>query len=123
GWIDRGEVTFLYQAALKRHTLLANVPALPELALSDEGRTVLRAVASTAEIGRSILTTPGVPPERLAALRDAFGAMLKDPDFLAAAEKRKMMLDPGSGTEMDAIVRETLALPADVVAKIAAMMK
>jgi hypothetical protein len=38
--------------------------ALPQLALSDEGREVLHAAASTGEIGRSILTTPGVPPER-----------------------------------------------------------
>ena len=39
--------------------------------------------------GRTILTTPGVPAERLAALRTAFQAMLRDPDFLAACEKRK----------------------------------
>src|SRR4029079_14809228 len=81
GWVHRGEATILYQAALKRHRLLPNVPAIPELAQSDEGRDVLRAAASTGEIGRSILTTPGVPPERLAALRSAFRAMVTDPDF------------------------------------------
>ncbi len=69
GWVDKGEAVILYQAALKRHRLLPNVPALPELALDDEGRAVLRAVAGTGEIGRSILTTPDVPAERLAALR------------------------------------------------------
>ncbi len=89
GWVDKGEAVILYQASLKRHRLMPNVPTLPELATSDEGRVVLRAAASTGEFGRSILTTPGVPAERLAALRTAFAAMLKDPDFLAAAEKRK----------------------------------
>ena len=44
---------------------------MTELATSDEGRTVMGVLAGTAEIGRSILTTPGVPPERLAALRTA----------------------------------------------------
>jgi tripartite-type tricarboxylate transporter receptor subunit TctC len=102
---------------------LASVPTLPELALSDEGREVLRAVSSTSEIGRSILTTPGVPAERLDALRKAFAAMLKDADFLAAAEKRKMMVDPGAGADLDAIVQETLRLPQALVDKIAAMMK
>src|SRR4029077_15982839 len=63
GWISKGEAVFLYQAALNRHRLLPNVPTLPELALDDEGRAVLHAIASTAEIGRSINTTPGVPPE------------------------------------------------------------
>jgi tripartite-type tricarboxylate transporter receptor subunit TctC len=123
GWVSRGEATFLYQAALKRHPLLPHVPTLPELATSDEGRVVLRAAASTREFGRSILTTPGVPADRLAALRDAFSAMLKDPGFLAAADKRKMMVEPGTGEEMDAIVRETLKLPQEVAARISKMME
>ncbi len=123
GWISKGEATFLYQAALKRHRLIPNVPTLPELATSDDGRVILQAAASTGEFGRSILTTPGVPAERLAALRTAFAAMLKDPDFLAAAEKRKLMIDPGTGEEMDAIVRETLKLPQEVAIKIGKMME
>jgi tripartite-type tricarboxylate transporter receptor subunit TctC len=123
GWVQRGEATILYQAALKRHRLLANVPTLPELAQSDQGREILRAAASTGEIGRSILTTPGVPPERLAALRAAFQAMLKDPDFLAACEKRHLMIDGAGGEEMDEIVRETLRLPHAVAEKIGQMMQ
>ena len=90
GWVTRGEATFLYQAALKRHRLIPNVPTLPELATSDEGKLVLHAAASTGEFGRSILTTPGVPAERLAALRTAFAAMLTDPNFLAAATRSVM---------------------------------
>jgi tripartite-type tricarboxylate transporter receptor subunit TctC len=123
GWVTKGEAVILYQAALKRHRLIPNVPTLPELALTDEGREVLHAAASTGEIGRSILTTPGVPPERLAALRAAFVAMLVDKDFLAAAEKRNMMVDPGTGEEMDAIVRDTLKLPIEVVTKVGKMME
>jgi tripartite-type tricarboxylate transporter receptor subunit TctC len=123
GWVYRGEAAILYQAALKRHRLLPNVPTLPELAQSDEGRQVLRAVASTGEIGRSILAPPGVPPERLAALRSAFQAMLADSDFVAACEKRNLMVDGATGEEVDGIVRETLLLPQDVAKKIALMMQ
>jgi tripartite-type tricarboxylate transporter receptor subunit TctC len=122
-WVSKGEAVILYQCSLKRHRLLPNVPALPELATNDDGRAVLRAVAGTGEIGRSILTTPDVSPERLAALRKAFAAMLSDPDFIAAAEQRKMMLDPATGEEMDAIVRETLQLPDAVAAKVGETMK
>ena len=93
GWVRNGEAVILYQASLKRHKLIPNVPTLPELATSDEGREVLHAAAATGDIGRSILTTPGVPPERLAALRTAFQAMLQDPEFIAACEKRKLMID------------------------------
>ena len=108
GWINKGEASLLYQAALKRSALLPNVPTLPELAISDEGRAILRAIASTAEIGRSIITGPGVPADRLAALRRAFAQMVKDPDFIAACDKRHLMLDPASGEEMDAIVKTRL---------------
>jgi tripartite-type tricarboxylate transporter receptor subunit TctC len=123
GWVHRGEATFLFQASLKRHPLLPNVPTLQELALSDEGREVLHAAASTGEIGRSILTTPGVPPERLHALRTAFRALVADPDFLAACEKRKLMVDGATGEEIDEIVRETLRLPQAVAEKIGQMMQ
>lgn len=118
GWVKNGEVVFLYQAALKRHRLLPNVPTMPELALNDQGRAVLYAIASTAEIGRSIITTPGVPPDRLAALRAAFQAMLADPQFIAAAETRHLTIDGAAGEEMDEIVSNTLKTPGDVLAKI-----
>jgi tripartite-type tricarboxylate transporter receptor subunit TctC len=118
GWIDKGEVSIIYQAALKRHRLLSNVPTLPELAITDDGKVILRAIASTAEIGRSIIIGPDVPPERLAALRRAFQEMLKDPDFLATCEQRHFMIDPGTGEELDAIVHETFQLSREVLTKI-----
>jgi len=122
-WVREGQATILYQASLKRHRLLPNVPAIPELGLSDEGRAVLRAVASTGDIGRSLLTTPGIPAERLAALRMAFQAMLKDPEFIEAVEKRNLMIDSATGEELDQIVRDTLQLPQAVAEKIGQMMQ
>jgi len=123
GWLRGGEATILYQASLKRHRLLPDVPTLPELAQSYEGREVLHAAASTGEIGRSILTTPGVPPERVAVLRTAFQAMLRDPDFLGTCEKRNLMVDGAAGEEIDEIVRETLRLPQVAAEKIGQMMQ
>ena len=122
-WIKGDTAVILYQNALKRHPLLPQVPTLPELALSDEGRSVLRAIAGTAEIGRSILTTPGVPAERLAALRTAFREMVKDPDFLAACEKRNITIEPATGEDMDSIARETVQMPKPVVTALAKLFK
>jgi tripartite-type tricarboxylate transporter receptor subunit TctC len=122
GWIKRDEASIVYQAALKRHPLLPNVPTLPELATSEEGREVLYAAASTGEIGRSILTTPGLEPARLAQLRDAFNAMLKDAEFIAASESRNLMIDSAPGEDMDAIVRQTVKIDPAILEKVAEMM-
>jgi tripartite-type tricarboxylate transporter receptor subunit TctC len=122
-WILEGKATAVYQASLKRSSYLPQVPTLPELGVSDEGRAVLRAIAGTAEIGRSIITTPGVPDERLAALRKGVGDMLKDPDFIEACKQRHIAIDPGTGEDMDAIVRETVNLPAPIIAKLAVLLR
>lgn len=123
GWIKNQGAALIYQAAVKRHRLIPDVPALPELASDGEGRDVLFAVASTGDIGRSILTTPGVPPERLAALRAAFQAMLRDPEFTAAAAARSLMLDEATGEEIDGLVRQTLGLSAETRSRISELMK
>jgi tripartite-type tricarboxylate transporter receptor subunit TctC len=122
-WIKGDGAVIIYQNALKRHPLLPQVPTLPELGLTDDGRAVLRAIAGTAEIGRSILTTPGVPAERLAALRAGFQEMLKDPEFLAACEKRNVTIEPGTGQEMDAITQETVRMPKPMVQALAKLFK
>ena len=122
-WVHDGKAVILYQNALKRSAEIPNVPTLSELMLTDEGRTVAHVVAGMAEIGRSILTTPGVPQERLAALRSAFQEMLKDPDFIAACAQRHMMLDPAKGEDMDAINQETMNLPKPIVEALRTLLK
>jgi tripartite-type tricarboxylate transporter receptor subunit TctC len=113
-WLQ-GKAVLLYQNGVKRYSMLPNTPTMTELATSEEGKRVMGVLAGTAEIGRSILTTPGVPPERLAALRTAFAAMMKDPQFIAATEKRKLMIDGATGEQMDAVTRDTMKLPKDTI--------
>jgi tripartite-type tricarboxylate transporter receptor subunit TctC len=122
-WVHDGTAVILYQNALKRFPQLPQVPTLSELMLNEEGKTVAHVVAGMAEIGRSILTTPGVPEERLAALRTAFQDMLKDPDFVAACAKRNLMLDPAAGEDMDAINRETMNLPKPIVEALRSLLR
>jgi len=122
-WVHDGKAVILYQNALKRSAEIPNVPTLSELMLTDEGRTVAHVVAGMAEIGRSILTTPRVPQERLAALRSAFQEMLKDPDFIAACGQRHMMLDPAKGEDMDTINQETMNLPKPIVEALRTLLK
>jgi tripartite-type tricarboxylate transporter receptor subunit TctC len=122
-WVHDGKATILYQNALKRFPQMPNVPTLLDLVSGEEGKTVARVIAGTAEVGRSILTTPGVPDDRLAALRTAFQETLTDKDFLAACEKRNLMLDPGRGEDMDAINQDTMNLPKPIVAALKTLLK
>ncbi len=114
-WILERKAPMVYQAALTRHALLPHVAALPELATSADGKAVLTAVAASAEIGRSIITTPNVPPARLAALRKAFNAMIADAAFIDLMKKRNIMIEPLTGEQVDKISTDTLQTPPDVL--------
>jgi tripartite-type tricarboxylate transporter receptor subunit TctC len=109
-WVRDRTATILYQNAFHRFSQIPHVSTLLDLVKGEEGQKIAHVIAGTAEIGRSILTTPGVPADRLAALRTAFQTMLKDPEFLEACRSRNLMLDPGSWEEMDAINREAMGL-------------
>jgi len=126
-WLQ-GKAVFLYQNGLKRASQLPQVPTMAELVSVDEkrqveGRQVMGALAGTAEIGRAILTTPGVPAERLAALRAAFQRMVADPDFLAAMAKRNVMIEPATGEAMDAVTSETMGLPKSTIEALRTLLK
>ena len=122
-WIKNGDIIVLYQNALKRDPVVPNAPTMPEMGQNDEGRAILRVIAGTAEIGRSILTTPGVPPERLAALRKAFKEMAGDREFLAIAQKRNLQISYAAGEDMDAIVAETMHMPKPTVDALSKLLK
>ena len=117
-WLDSGKVRVLWQLALRPHPDLPGVPAIGQLGDDDESRMMLRLIASTAEIGRSLAAPPGVPADRIAILRNAFQAMLADPAFLDAARKRGASLLPATGEAIQAIIAETIHTPDAVVRRV-----
>lgn len=121
-WITEGRAPVLYQTALKRHALLPHVVTIAEVGTSEIGTGVLRALAASADIGRSIVTTPGVPAERLAALRKAFEAMTRDPEFVATMKKREVTLAPAPGPEIDGLVRDLARTPRPVLDELQKLM-
>jgi tripartite-type tricarboxylate transporter receptor subunit TctC len=121
-WLKDGKVVFLAQAGVKRDKDLPNVPLITELAATDAQRAILKLISAPAGLGHPYLAPPGVPPERLALLRNAFAATLKDPAFLPEVEKLKIAIDPMSPEEVSAIVSDTINAAPDVVAKARAVM-
>jgi len=122
-WIAQKLIHFPYQIALKRSTLAPDVPTLIELARNDEERKMFEFLSTRAAIGRALVAPPGVPADRVAALRKAFDDALSDPAFLAQTKKLDLPIDPMSGGEVEAIVMKQLATPKDIVDKMNAILQ
>ncbi len=115
--LDKGELVVLFQGTATPHPDLPEVPTIVDLAEGEANKTAMRFIASSSEIGRSIAAHPDVPQDRLDALREAFVAMLADPEFIKDAETRNMELVASSGyEELDAVISQTLGVDASVIA-------
>src|SRR5262249_52762158 len=119
-WRPSGRIAILVQFGLHRHPQLPHGPTVVELARNDEERAILRAVMNATEIGTAFFTTPGAPPDRVQALRRAFDATMRDPDFLADAAKTKLTVGPITGEELQKLVAEVADLPPDLLPTIRA---
>jgi len=103
-WLRDKKVNMLVQYALTASPELPGVPLMSDLGRSEDDRQVLRFYMSGNELGRAIVTAPDVPPERLAALRTALMTMLRDPEFLAEAKKRKVEIGPMPGQDVQKLI-------------------
>jgi tripartite-type tricarboxylate transporter receptor subunit TctC len=117
-WLAEKKINILVQIGLKKAPDL-DAPLLMDLAKNEDDRAVLRLLSVSPEIGRPIFTTPGVPPERVKALRDAFDRMVKDPAFIAQAKKEHFEIDPVAGEEMQKIVADVVATPKPIAERLA----
>jgi tripartite-type tricarboxylate transporter receptor subunit TctC len=122
-WLTAHKVAFLAQAGVKRDQELPDVPLLTELASTAEQRRILQLISAPAGLGHPYLAPPGVPADRLAVLRAAFDATLKDKAFLAEVDKLQIAIDPMSAAEVAQIVADTINAPPEVVAKAKAAME
>ncbi len=122
-WIKEGKAYFLYQVGLDRAMGPKGVPLMVDLAQNDEQREILRLFSRTVALGRPYLAPPGLPADRLAALRAAFAATMKDPKFVAAMNKRHLDLFPQDWKQVTENVTAMITAPKDLIAKAKAVMQ
>jgi tripartite-type tricarboxylate transporter receptor subunit TctC len=113
-WLREKKIRIILQTQPERHRDLPDAPSLTEYGKTPEDRQVTALYASGSGVGRSLLGPPGIPADRLKVLRDAFGAMVKDPEFVADIKKVNVELDPLSGDGVQALITRTLNVPASV---------
>ncbi len=111
-WLAENKINILVQIGLKKVPDLPGVPLLLELGNNADDRSLLRLLSASTAVGRPIFTTPGVPAERVEALRKAFEAMVGDPAFVEQAKKENFDIDPVSGVALQNLVSEIVAVPA-----------
>jgi tripartite-type tricarboxylate transporter receptor subunit TctC len=120
-WLKDKTVNIVVQYGLQRHPELPEVPMSWELGRNDEEKQILRIVANATEVGKMMLTTPGVPADRVAALRRAFDATIKDPDYVAEMSQQHLEIIPLSGEEMQKLVGEVGGVSPAILQKVKAI--
>jgi tripartite-type tricarboxylate transporter receptor subunit TctC len=111
---DSKEITVPLQLGLEPHEDLPNVPLVVALTKDPVKSAILRLVFSRQTMARPFAVPPGIPEERLQALRAAFDATMRDRDFLAEARQLDLEVRPVSGAEIDALVANLAATPAEI---------
>jgi tripartite-type tricarboxylate transporter receptor subunit TctC len=117
-WLKEKKIVQLVQIGLVKHPDLPDVPLMMDLAKNPEDRAALKLMSSDVAFARPFATTPGVPADRVAALRRAFDATMTDADLLAECAKANRDLSPSTGEQVQAVVLEVLKAPAPVLAKV-----
>ena len=118
-WRKKGFVHIIVQTGGRRDAKLPEVPTLPELMdqhkTADSARRLAAVILAANEIGRPIVATPGIPADRVKILREAFMKAMKDPELLDDAKKKRLELDPVSGEALEALGKEIVAQPPEVI--------
>jgi tripartite-type tricarboxylate transporter receptor subunit TctC len=107
-WLRDKKINVLMQMGFRRDKNTADIPLMIDLARSPVERMLFEMLSASARVGASLLTTADVPVERLGALRAAFNAVMKDPQFLADAEHAKLEVNPLPGEEVQEAVSRTV---------------
>jgi tripartite-type tricarboxylate transporter receptor subunit TctC len=122
-WYDSKKINVLVQLSLNKHPDLPNVPLILDLAKTPEQKQILTLVFARQALGRPFLAPPGIPQDRVDALRKAFMDTMKDPEFLAEAEKAKLEITPISGEEVQKIVVQAYKVDPAIAKKTEELLK
>jgi tripartite-type tricarboxylate transporter receptor subunit TctC len=110
-----GDIIPVFAVADGRMKAIPDVPSMTEFGRDDAEKTFLGIYTSSGTIGRALAFPPGVPADRVAALRGAFEKTIRDPEFLAEVKQRQILIDTMSGPDLQAYVEKYMKTPAERV--------
>jgi tripartite-type tricarboxylate transporter receptor subunit TctC len=121
-WIDENKINLLMQFSLAKHPDLPNVPLVTDMAKTGEQRQILKLIFGRQVMGRPFALPPGVPQDRVEALRKAFMDTMSDKDFVAEADSMKLEVKAVSGEEIENLVNSIYQSTSPEVARKATQM-
>jgi hypothetical protein len=122
-WLPQKKVNILFQMGLARAPDLPGVPLIMDLAKTDEDHAIFKLIFGRQVMAWPFLLPPGVPQDRVNALRKAFMDTMRDKEFLADAAKGSFEINPVTGEAIQALVQEIYATPAEIVRKTIEMLQ
>jgi tripartite-type tricarboxylate transporter receptor subunit TctC len=122
-WYKEKKIHVLIQLSLEKHEDLPHVPLVVDLAKTNEDQQILKLIFARQALGRPFLAPPGIPQDRIVALRNAFMDTMKDKDFRADAEKAKLEINPITGEAVQKIMVEAAKTDPKVLKKAEAMLE
>jgi tripartite-type tricarboxylate transporter receptor subunit TctC len=122
-WLANGDAKVIMQMGMKRDPEFPDVPTAIEVESAPADKQMFEIAFAEQVMGRPFVLPPGVPADRIAALRAAFDATMKDPQFLDDAKLQKAEIDPVGGKEINALLERVYAAPPDLVARIRDLIK
>ena len=122
-WIDQKKLNFLVQIGFRPEAEIPDVPMLQDLVKNERDRQIVDLVSLPTVLGYAHWVAPEVPADRVAALRSAYAATMRDPAFLAEAQKLGMMLRPATGAEVEEQVGKVASTPRPVLEEAARVLE
>ena len=122
-WIKENKINILVQVGLEKEPDLPKVPLLLDLVTDEDRKGVIRVVSLPTALGYGHWMAPGVPKDRVAALRAAYAAAMKDPEFLAEVKKTGMVVRTQAGETLDGLVKQVTSAPRSVLDRTAQILK
>lgn len=120
-WIQNKKINLLVQVGLTKHPDIPEVPLATDFLHDQDDKKIMELLNIPQEMGRPMVAPPDVPAERLQALRRAFDATMKDPEYLAESERAHLEVDPITGEEMTEMIQRAYAMPKALIARAAAV--
>jgi tripartite-type tricarboxylate transporter receptor subunit TctC len=118
-WLEKNQIAIIAQLAPENHPDLKDVPNPLDMLKDEASRQAYLLVFGAGKMGRPVAAPPGVPADRVAALRRAFDATLKDPEFLDDIKRSRIDMDgPSDGAAVEALIRQLYATPKAVVDRV-----